>query len=329
MHTPRLCIDGRAAIEFDTQGFIAQELIDQLVSAQGDPSAASDWVEQKRAVLLTHPDQVFSGQLKRFDTRKRIGSSFFYWAWEKHFVENANISAFHRFRPADRLEPVLSCPTITTVLPPRRGLGASHIAPTPNHRFVVPSETDKATLQRCYGLSDEKIVVALPNARRYVHFAEQRSVGPDGPILLLVDGSKGFDLKKLEAILGSQYPHLPTRTLNLNESRKFSPKGWSEILQHTSLCFYLTEQAFDWPFLALEALYYDVPVIFMDNHPALSEMLPLSPLTLSRYLTHFLTSTKLKTVVSEARAKIQSVGGFDEHSLARQYRDIYSDLMRS
>ena len=76
MHTPRLCIDGRAAKEFAAAGIVAQEVIDQLVSSQGEQGElACDWVEKKRTVLLSHPDQIFSGQLRRFDTKMTIGLS--------------------------------------------------------------------------------------------------------------------------------------------------------------------------------------------------------------------------------------------------------------
>ena len=115
MHNKRLCIDGRAAMECASQGAIAKELIDQLVSAQVES-------DENSPVLLSHPEQHFDGEFERFDTRKKIGHTFFYSAWEKNFLETANIDAFHRIRPIDRILGHHPCPTVTTLLPPKRKL---------------------------------------------------------------------------------------------------------------------------------------------------------------------------------------------------------------
>lgn len=326
MHTPRLCIDGRAAAEFESQGLVAQELIDQLVAAQGHPQAGSEWVEKRRAVLLSHPSQVFSGQLKRFDTKRRIGGSFFYSAWEKHFVESSSITAFHRFRPADRMEPFLDCPTITTVLPAYRSLGAA-LPPIPqNHRFVVPSKHDASLLQEHYKIAEEQIHVILPSVRRYVHHTNETEGSYEGQILFLTDGGRELDLRKLQHVVSGQFPQLPLRTFQFGDAREFSAKQWKKTLQYTSLCFYLTERAFDWPFLALEALYFSVPVIFMDRHSALSELLPLSPLRLSQYLTDFTSSSQLRETVDNARLHLSDQGVLREHYQALKYTQLYAEI---
>ncbi|MEZ4749664.1 MAG: hypothetical protein R3B54_03260 [Bdellovibrionota bacterium] len=326
MHTPRLCIDGRAAAEFETQGLVAQELIDQLVAAQGHPHAGSEWVEKRRTVLLSHPSQVFSGQLKRFDTKRRIGSSFFYSAWEKHFVESSSITAFHRFRPADRMEPFLECPTITTVLPAYRSLGATLPTAPESHRFVVPSQRDATLLNEECRIPEEQIRVIRPSARRYVHFADESPTSYEGQILFLTDGGGELDLRKLQHVVSGQYPQLPLRTFKFSEAREFSAKQWMKTLQFTSLCFYLTERAFDWPFLALESLYFNVPVIFMDKHSALSELLPLSPLRLSQYLTDFTTSSQLREAVENARTHLSDQGVLQQHHQALNYTQLYAEI---
>lgn len=325
MQTPRLCIDGRAAAEFQGQGLVAQELIDQLVAAQGE-TAGSPWVERHRTVLLSHPDQVFAGQLKRYDTRKRIGSSFLYGAWEKNFVQTSQIAAFHRFRPADRLEPRLDCPTITTLLPAVRGLPNGPANRGDRERFVVPSQRDKRFFCEVMAVPDDLVKVGRPSVRRFVHFETKPSASIGGTVLLLCDARREFDFRKLRQIVGSQYPHLQVHTITLDDSAALSPKAWIKSLQFASLAFYLTERAFDWPFPALEALYFDVPVIFMDGHPALNELLPVSPLRLSKYLTDFTTFSQLRRSVVEARERLERSGSFEPLGLAAQYRDLYAGL---
>ena len=138
LHTPRLCIDGRPAYQFGPRGLMAQEVIDQLVSGHGEGKASSEWIEKKRTVLLAHPSQAFNGQLKRFDTKKKISCSLLYWFWEKQFAKHANIIRFHRFRSVDNVNPALKIPTITTLLP-SKGRLPFFVSRRTNQDYVVPS----------------------------------------------------------------------------------------------------------------------------------------------------------------------------------------------
>lgn len=325
MQTPRLCIDGRAASEFDGQGLVAQELIDQLVAAQGE-EAGSPWVERHRTVLLSHPEQIFSGQLKRFDTRKKIGSSFLYSAWERNFVQTSHITAFHRFRPSDRLEPRLECPTLTTLLPSSRGLRGGADSAGTGETFVVPSPRDRSLLCQELSIDESRVRITRPSVRRFVHFEEKMTSSIGGTILFLTDGKRDFDLGKLRQIVSSQYPQFAIHVMAIDYTPSLMPKAWMKAVQFASLVFYLTERPFDWPFPALEALYFDVPVIFMDNHNALSEALPVSPLRLSRYLTDFTPFNSLRRMVTEAREQLDRAGTFEALRFARQYRDLYASL---
>src|SRR5687767_9401035 len=115
VQTPRLCIDGRAAADFRFRGLIAQEVIDELVACLGEEPTSCDWLEKRRTVLLSHPGQSFSGQLKRYDTTVGIRSTPLHWLWERSFLKRSGVSAFHRFRPADRLHPFPDVPTLTTL----------------------------------------------------------------------------------------------------------------------------------------------------------------------------------------------------------------------
>lgn len=224
------------------------------------------------------------------------------------------------------MEPFLDCPTITTVLPAYRSLGAT-LPPVPeNHSFVVPSQHDAVLLHEHCNISESQIRVVLPSARRYVHFADLNRPSYDGQILFLTDGGRELDLRRLQHVVSGQYPQLPLRTLHFNEVREFSAKQWMKTLQFSFLVFYLTERAFDWPFLALEALYFSVPVVFMDRHSALAELLPLSPLRLSQYLTDFISASQLRESVDLARTHLADQGVLQQHHQALNYTRLYAEI---
>jgi hypothetical protein len=324
MHTPRLCIDGRGAAEFAAQGILAQEWIDQLVSAQGEPDLGNEWIDRQRTVLLTHPDQVFSGQLRRFDTKRKIGRSPLYGWWERKFVQNAHLSAFHRFRPADRLSPTLKCPTITTVLPAKFGFRPFRTQKE-GQRFLVPSARDKAVLENRYRVAEEMIFIIRPGLRRYVHFASAPRRAP-GNLLFVVDERPRREARRLMKILSDRYPNSPKKILRLGQAKEFAPTRWLKTLEQTQLCVYLSHRQFDWPTLALEAIYWEVPTLFFDTHSALDELLPSSPLRLSKFLVHHPTLAELSEHVGQAKAALEREGTFDPFRYARQLRQIYSGM---
>jgi len=323
LQTPRLCIDGRSAHQFGHRGMIAQEVIDQLVSGSGEGKASSEWIEKKRTVLLAHPSQVFSGQLKRFDTQRKVSGSLFYWLWEKAFAKNASISRFHRFRSIDNLNPSLKVETITTLLPSKRGL-PFFISRKSNQEYVVPSVQDGKVLTNHYQIANEQIHVFRPGTRRYIHFVEPLKQAEFGNILFLVgDKKSGNELKKIRKIFSAIFENTPHKVIRLKDKSNVSPALWMKILQNTQVCVYLSEQPFDWSVLPLEALYWNVPTIFSDKNAALSELLPQSPLRLSQFLVEQPSLKDLRNFSKKAKETLEVKGVFSPLNMAEQYSALY------
>ncbi|MFM8269770.1 MAG: hypothetical protein ACKN9V_06225, partial [Pseudomonadota bacterium] len=281
-HTPRLCIDSRTAWELPQTGILTQELIDQLVAANGE-EGASEWIQKHRTVLLSHPGQVFSGQLRRYETKRKVGTSPLYWLWEKEFVKTAGISFFHRFRAIDQMNVACAVMTLTTVLPPRKKL-PFFITRRPNQYFCVPSEKDLELLKEKYQIAKDRIFVARPAIRRFLHFQELQK--PEKPLALFLVGEKEntAQLTRLLKVVKSRFPHLENKVVTLKNKEKLGPKEWLLLCSNAQICFYLTAKPFDWGTLALETLFYKIPTIFNEENGSLRELLPQSALTLTRFL---------------------------------------------
>jgi hypothetical protein len=326
IQTPRLCIDGRTAHQFGPRSIIAQEVIDQLVSGFGEGKASSEWIEKKRTVLLAHPAQIFSGQLKRFDTKRKIRGSLLYWLWEKSFAKNAHITRFHRFRSIDNLNPSLKIPTITTLLPAKGGL-PFFISRRSNQEYIVPSEQDGKILQKQYHVPEEQIHIFRPGTRRYVQFVEPLKHSGEGNILFLVgDKNEVRNLKKLKKVFSEVYTHVPQKVMRLKDSTNLSPTLWMKILQNTKVCVYLSSQPFDWATLPLEALFWNVPTLFTDNHASLNELLPQSPLRLSQFLVNQPNFMDLKNLARKAKEELEKQGVFLPLNMAEQYAALYREM---
>jgi hypothetical protein len=325
LHTPRLCIDGRAAQDLGPRGLIAQEVIDQLVAGMGEGNASSEWIEKKRTVLLTHPKQVFTGQLKRYDTKIKVGRTPIYWVWEKNFAKTANISTFHRFRPIDKLNPSLPIPTITTILPALGNL-PFFISRRANQQYIVPSTADAKLLEKKYQIAQDQITIFRPSIRRYVHFVEPLKRAAEGFILFLVMDKKELkNLKRLTQVLMTAYPNIPHKIIKLKDSTNVTPLQWMKLLQNTKLCVYLGSQPFDWATLALESTYWNIPTLFSDANHALSELLPASPLKLSNFLVEQPKFSKMKELAAEAKSTLNEQGIFSSLAMAEQYSGLYKD----
>lgn len=326
VQTPRLCIDGRSAHQFGHRGLMAQEVIDQLVAGHGEGDASSEWIEKKRTVLLAHPSQAFSGQLKRFDTKTKISSSPLYWFWEKYFAKNANISRFHRFRSIDNLSPSLSIPTLTTLVPAKKGL-PFFISRRPNQDFVVPSSQDAKLLQTHYQIASDKIHTLRPGTRRYVQFVETLKHSGHGYILFVVTDAKSVrKVKALKKVIAKIYPNLPQKVMRLTDSTKVAPAVWMKLLQNTKVCIYLSSQPFDWGTLALESIFWNVPTLFSDEHSALTELLSQSPLRLSQFLINQPDFEELSTLTQNAKSELEAKGTFLPLNMAEQYASLYREL---
>ncbi len=323
-HTPRLCIDGRAAADFPARGMLAQELIDQLVASQGEAKGPGEWVEKQRTVLVSHPNQVFSGQLRRFNTRRRIGRSPFYWLWETQFAKKAQLSAFHRFRSPGSLRPNLELQTINTLIGSRSGLPGS-IPVGVNHKYVVPSAKDADLLKSRFHVPPSQINTLKPTVRRYVHFSPGPAVANEKGLALLLWGTRVN--RRLEGILSSRYPNLRVKSLALDSRESFTPTAWLKWLESASICFYLDASPFDWGTLFLESVYWRVPSVFDEKHAALGELLPDSNLNLNRFLVDSPPIETLKARTEAARAELAAKGTFDPFSLANQYADVYETLL--
>jgi len=322
-HTPSLCIDSRTALELPHTGAIAQELIDQLVAANGEEEA-SEWIQKHRTVLLTHPGQVFSGQLRRYETKRKVGVSPLYWLWEKEFVKMAGISFFHRFRAIDQMNVACSVSTLTTVLPPKKKL-PFFLSRRPNQYFSVPSETDKLLLQKRYLIAQERIFVSRPTPRRLVHFNSLVSEKKD-TALILVDKKDPITSKKLLSVLKHRYPNWQIKTVSLRNKEALSPKVWLQHLSRAGICFYLCSKPFDWGTLALESIFYGVPTVFLEENKTLMEMLPNSGLTLTRFLVENPELTDILASTQKAGISLKKAGIFDPLAVAEQYRLVYEKI---
>lgn len=323
LHTPRLCIDARSIADFPARALVAQELIDQLVAANGEEGASSEWIEKRRVVLLSHPKQVFSGQLKRYDTLVGSSNTPLHWLWDLRFAKNANITALHRFRPADRLPPSNTLPTYTTLLPATRNL-PFFVPSRPQNHYIVPCERDRDRLETKYRVPAENITVVRPSVRRSVFFNEKPRNIPEGSLLFLLGGPLGGrDLTRLMSILERMFPNLPRKIYSVRGREDFSPLRWTQNLQGVKACFYLNSTAFDWATLALETFFWGIPTIFPEENATLSELLPDSPLKLSRLLIDQPDLASLAKMTEEARRKLFTAGAFEPLGYAKQYRETY------
>lgn len=323
VHTPRLCIDGRIASEAPGRGLIAQEVIDQLVAGQGEGEASTQWIEKHRTVLLSHPHQVFSGQLRRHDTTKNIPWEPLSYFWEKRFLSSAEISAFHRFRPIDRLKPTPRCATITTVLPAITSM-PFFLSRRSNQFYVVPSQADRRILTKNYQVDAANIFVHAPTIRRALTQVEKPDRGDEDYLLVILgdkDGKERF--KKIRHILKDRFSSLKFKVLSLGDRETLQVSTWVKILANTKLCIYLQSQEFDWATLALESLYFGVPTLMTDTHAALNELLPHSHLRLSQFLLDLPEVTELRLKSQTARVQLDAAGAFDPLGLAKRYNKIY------
>lgn len=302
---------------------MAEEIINQLVACQGEPSATNEWIERGRTVLLAHPDQIFEGQWRRYNTKMPVGLSPLYWAWERNFVKEASLSVFHKFRQADRLGLRLPCETVTTVLSP----GAIPKPLRLNSRdqiFVVPSHRDRTRLMRESHIAAEKIHVVRPTVRRYCFFCESPKLRTDGKILLI--GENARYQQRLSSILKGRFPTQSVEALSFKGRKEVEPLEWLKLIDQTAFAVYLVDKPYDWATLALELFYWGVPVVFPDENGPLNELLPLSPLRLSSFLVNQPDLSGLKKMAEEAGAQLDEANVFEPLSFARQYGKIYSSL---
>lgn len=322
--TPRLCIDSRTAQEMPQTGFLAQELIDQLVAANGEEEA-SEWIEKNRTVLLSHPGQVFSGQLRKYETSRKVGTSPFYWLWEKEFVKTAALSSFHRFRAIDQINAACAITTLTTVLPPKKKL-PFFITRRPNQFFCVPSLKDKNILTSQYEISESRVFIAKPTIRRFLHFRdfEEREAGKNSLALFIIDGQTDKSkVEKLRRVVKTRFPKWENKTLSLKNKELFAPQPWKELLDKTSLCFYLCEKSFDWGSLALESLFFKIPTIYSEENSCLSEILSPVGINLTQFLIEQPELEALKKNADALNSHLTDCGVFEPLAMAHQYRDIY------
>lgn len=324
-HTPRLCIDSRTAVELPDSGILNQELIDQLVAANGEQEA-SEWIQKQRTVLLTHPGQVFSGQLRRYETKRTIGTSPLYWLWEKEFVKTAGISFFHRFRAVDQINVACAITTLTTVLPPQKKL-PFFLTRRPNQYFCVPSHFDLDLLHKQFQISKERIFVAKPTIRRFLHFQEPTVREKPLSVFLVNDKTSRAQINKLVGVVKMRFPNLESKIITVKNKEPMGPKAWVELLSNAQFCFYLCSKPFDWGTLALESLFYKIPTFFVEENHGLSELLPQSSLNLNRFLIDNPSEEDLRTETEKAWTELKKMGLFEPLSLANQYKQIYQQIL--
>ncbi len=217
-HTPRLCIDSRTAVEMPQTGILAQELVDQLVAAK-EEQEASEWIQKQRTVLLSHPGQVFSGQLRRYETKRKVGTSPLYWLWEKEFVKTSGISFFHRFRAIDQMNVACAITTLTTVLPPQKRM-PFFLTRRPNQYFCVPSEKDRVQLSEQYQIAVERIFLVRPTLRRFVHFQALAKTEKPTALFLIGDRENKVQINRLLKVVKNRFPQWETLWLNWIRTKK-------------------------------------------------------------------------------------------------------------
>ena len=325
--TRRICIDSRLAEESPAHGIQAQELIDQLVASQGEPrNIGGEWMRRRRTVLMTHPKQLFSGgDLKRFNTRRKIGTSPLYRLWESHFVKTAGITGFHRFRTVDHVVPRKEIAALTTLLPGKDLTKLSKLNDA-RSRYVVPSVADKGRLIEA-GVKNV-ITVIKPGVRRFVHHTPLLKTPRTERALVLVFGSTKEERKFADAasLIESFHPNLEVTRINLEKAKtEVAPGSWGRLMHEAALVGYLTEAPFDWGTLALESIYLGIPTVFADQHSALSERLLPNSLQLSNYLqTGRFSELKTNTLFAKSHLEKQNI--FFPLELARQYGEAYEIL---
>ncbi len=323
MHTPRLCIDGRCDRRKHSS-LVAEEIVNQLVASHGDAEAGNEWVDKGRTVLLAHPDQVFEGQWRRYNTKMHVGISPIYWAWERNFVQEASLTVFQKFRSSDRLGLGLPCTSLTTVLSPGSIPKAFQWAST-RQVFVVPSHQDRTELSNDKKIPVDQIHVIHPTIRRYCHFAETPDLKSEGQILVIHDGRSRYR-QALTSILNDRFPSRPIRVISAKNRAEFEPPVWLDTLRQTLFAFYLVETPFDWATAALETIYWGIPTFFQNEHGPLNELLPSSPLRLSQFLIDQPDISTLKGIATSAYQTLEECGVFEPLAYARQFKGIYESL---
>jgi hypothetical protein len=321
---PRLCIDTRGARAYASQGVIAEELVNFLVSE----TSADDEVE---TVLLSHPSQEFQAKsFPRFDTRRRIGASPLYRFWEKNFIRNAELELFHRFRPLDELGCFSAAKTLTTVCPAHTSKKVSStLGQAPNQHFIVPSEHDRALLIKEGGALDENISVIRPSIRKSVrdtHFSLEHQ--PSTILFITGDKNEGLNYSRMGKVIGERFPNLNRKFISLSDEKSVSPPSWTKLLSKTKACFYLSARSCDWPTLALEAFFWGIPTIFQDKHPTLSELIPNSRLELSRFLIDEITDKEIAEDLAVARKKLEAAGCFEPERMAKEFKRLQLELAK-
>lgn len=322
MHTPRLCIDARLGSELSVQGLLVHDTLDQLMAAQGEESGSS-WLENRRTVILSHPEQVFPGQLKRYNLKWKTSNWLGQFLAERPFVEKAQIDAFHRFRTLDSVTPLKNIWTLTTLVsggkPTHRRLpnGAGD-------HYIVPSKKDAEELNN-RGVDPVRVFSFRSAARRYLYFVPPGFETTQGILLFLWDPSvSSSTVEKLRSVMSSRYPRAQHRLIKLSSRTPFQPEEWVRMLKQTKIVFYLHQGAFDWPFLALESMALGLPTVFSDSHAALNECIPDSPFRLSRFLIDPLEEKELQKESKKNQIHIQAA--MNPLLAAEQYQKLYSTI---
>jgi hypothetical protein len=319
------CIDGRAADDFSVGSLLAQETIEEIFESGND---AFRKVVEQTPLVLSHPDQVFLADTTRVNTRHRSGRSPLAWLWEKEFVRKSRVEAFHRFRPVDRLTPHHHCTSITTLLPATRKL-PFFLSRRNGHQYAVPSHQDQLLLESVYHIPADQITVVRPGPRGYIHTAAAPKATNGGLLFLLGNLRELPDLKKRVALASQIFPQMPKKVVRLNSRKPFLPATWLRILRNTGLVFYLTSSPFDWATLALETIFWEIPTIFLETHGVFSDLLPSSPLGMSRFLIEQPDLAALQKEVKRVKALLTEKRIYERGAHASQYLSIYARLGKS
>lgn len=319
MELPPLCIDARAASDLSYRGIASQEHLDLLLK---EPPP-----ENTPLVVIAHPEQAFQGAVARWNTNREMSRNAFAALWERGFVGARGAAAYHSFRAIDQPRPRLAWPSVTTWVPASAGLPA-RVAVHDNEWSVVPAEGDARVLRERYEFDPRRIEIIRPTVRSFfAETAAPRTI-PEASLTFLCGArTDSEETQRIVELMSARFPQLGARTIFLKEKNDFSPAAWARQLASTRLLVYLTHRPFDWPVLALEALAWNIPVVYPDRHSALDELLPQSPLKLSRFLVELPTPAAMKDMAATARQALVDNGSLDPQSSARAYRDLYGRVL--
>jgi hypothetical protein len=310
-----LCVDGRASREWGARGVLATEVVEGL---------GNHLFAEEGPLVLAHPKQDILAPFARMNTKVPAQGSWFAPRWDRKFIASKQIQWMHRFLPLDQVNRAVGCQQITTLLP-SLGKDPFYVSRKNGHHFVVPSEADRAWLEKTYSVPTDQMSVIYPAPRRSVVLQSDFASSGERGILVVRDSvTDGFD--RHVSLLRRSFPTYRFATVSLRDAEAVSPTRWLRTLRNAAACFYLVEKPLDSAVLALEALYCQVPVVYADGNRTLNEVIGHPEWHLKHFLADPSSIEQLGKSAVSLRAELEIAGFFDLDQPALEYRDLYFRL---